>query len=575
MPKVIIDGQTVQVAEGVTILQAAKQANIKIPTLCYHPDQAVKANCRICVVEVSGSRVLQTACSYPVYDGMVVSTNSATVRKARKNILELILAHHPQDCLRCSRNGNCELQSIAEEMNFTDKLRYPLAVRNNGKQDTSSPSIVRDPAKCILCQRCVYACSQIQTVNALSKGNRSFDSLVLPAFGQDLVDSPCINCGQCVQACPVGALIVKDETDLVREAIYAGKKVVAQVAPAVRITLAEALGEDPGVVSTGRLVTAMKRLGIETVFDTDFTADLTILEEGNELLQRLQNGGTLPMLTSCSPGWIKFCETFYPDLLPNLSTCKSPQAMFGALLKTYYADKMGINPADIYSVSIMPCTAKKYESQRPELTSTDAGPDVDVVLTVQELAKMIKAAGIDFANLPETDFDLPFGLGSGAGEIFGATGGVMEAALRTVYEVVTGETLQNLDFESVRGLTGVKEASVNLAGTEVKVAVASGLGNARKLMDAIRAGKADYHFVEIMACPGGCIGGGGNPIKNLAKMEKRLDAVYKTDKELPLRKSHENPAVTQLYKEFLVKPLGEKSHHLLHTHYTPRPNVNK
>ena len=575
MPKVIIDGQTVEVPAGTTILQAAKLVNIKIPTLCHHPDQAVKANCRICVVEVNGARVLQPACSYPVSDGMVVTTNTPGVRRARRNILELILAHHPQDCLKCYRNGNCELQTVAAEMNFTDDLRFPLAVRNEGKKDISSPSLVRDTSKCIVCQRCVYACSEVQTVHALAKSSRSFESVVEPAYGQDLAESPCINCGQCVQACPVGALIVKDDTDKVRDAVAAGKKVVGQVAPAVRITLAEALGENPGVVSTGRLVTAMKRLGIETVFDTDFTADLTILEEGNELLSRLKNGGVLPMVTSCSPGWIKFCETFYPDLLPNLSTCKSPQAMFGALLKTYYADKYGIDPKDLFSVSIMPCTAKKYECKRPELQSTDAGPDVDVVLTVQELAKMIKAAGIDFANLPETDFDIPFGLGSGAGEIFGATGGVMEAALRTVYEVVTGETLENIDFEAVRGLDGIKSASVNLAGTEVRVAVASGLGNARKLMNAIREGKADYHFIEIMACPGGCIGGGGNPIKNRAKMEKRLDAVYKTDKVLPIRKSHENGAVNQLYKEYLKEPLGEKSHHLLHTHYKERTEVIK
>ena len=575
MPKVMIDGLTVEVPAGTTILQAAKLVNIKIPTLCHHPDQAVKANCRICVVEVNGARVLQPACSYPVSDGMVVTTNTPGVRRARRNILELILAHHPQDCLKCYRNGNCELQTVAAEMNFTDDLRFPLAVRNEGKKDISSPSLVRDTSKCIVCQRCVYACSEVQTVHALAKSNRSFESVVEPAYGQDLAESPCINCGQCVQACPVGALIVKDDTDKVRDAVAAGKKVVGQVAPAVRITLAEALGENPGVVSTGRLVTAMKRLGIETVFDTDFTADLTIIEEGNELLGRLNKGGVLPMVTSCSPGWIKFCETFYPDLLPNLSTCKSPQAMFGALLKTYYADKYGIDPKELFSVSIMPCTAKKYECKRPELQSTDAGPDVDVVLTVQELAKMIKAAGIDFANLPETDFDIPFGLGSGAGEIFGATGGVMEAALRTVYEVVTGETLENIDFEAVRGLDGIKSASVNLAGTEVRVAVASGLGNARKLMNAIREGKADYHFIEIMACPGGCIGGGGNPIKNRAKMEKRLDAVYKTDKVLPIRKSHENRAVNQLNKEYLKEPLGEKSHHLLHTHYKARTEVIK
>ena len=570
MPNITIDGQNLQVAEGITILQAAQKAGIKIPTLCYHPDQDIKANCRICVVEVNNGRLLVPACAGTVAEGMVINTNNARVRKARKNILELILAHHPQDCLKCSRSGNCELQAITQEMNFNEELPYELAVRNNGIKDLSSVSIVRDPAKCIDCQRCVYACSQYQTVNALAQCGRSFESYVAPPFGVDIADSPCINCGQCVQACPVGALTVKDDTDEVWDAIESKKLVVAQTAPAVRITLAEALGEDPGVVSTGRLVTAMKRIGFDMVFDTDFTADLTILEEGNELLQRVTNGGVLPMITSCSPGWIRFCETFYPDQLDHLSTCKSPQQMFGALFKTYYANKIGANPADMFSVSIMPCTAKKFECKRPEMCSNPGIPDVDVVLTVQELARMIKEAGLDFKNLPESEYDLPFGLGSGAGEIFGATGGVMEAALRTVYEVVMGKPLPSLDFEVCRGFEGVKEASVDLNGLVVKVAVAHGLANARKVMDAVRAGTADYHFIEIMACPGGCIGGGGNPIKNWAKMEKRKEAVYKTDKESTLRKSHENTIVDALYKDFLVKPLGEKSHHLLHTHYTPR-----
>ncbi|MCL2677823.1 MAG: [FeFe] hydrogenase, group A, partial [Clostridiales bacterium] len=497
MPKVTIDNQVVEVKAGATILEAAQLANIKIPTLCYHPDQAVKANCRICVVEVKGNRLLQPACAFPVSEGMVVYTNNAKVNKARKNILELILSHHPQDCLKCSRSGNCELQSVTQDMNFTDDLRYPLIKRTEGK-DISSPSVVRDPAKCILCQRCVYACSEVQTVHALSKENRSIDSIVTPAYGQTLAESCCINCGQCVQACPVGALIVKDDTAKVRDAIAAGKMIIGQVAPAVRITLAEALGEEPGVVSTGRLVTAMKMLGFDQVFDTDFTADLCIHEEGFELLGRVKNGGTLPMITSCSPGWIRFCETFYPDMLDNLSSCRSPQAMFGALIKTFYAEKIGKCAKDLYSVSIMPCTAKKFECKRPELSVTEAGPDVDVVLTVQELARMVRAAGIDFANLPDSEFDLPFGLGTGAGEIFGASGGVMEAALRTVYEVVTGNALESLDFEAVRGLSGIKEASVDLNGLVVKVAVAHGLGNARKLMDAVRAGRADYHFIEIM-----------------------------------------------------------------------------
>ena len=569
MPKLTIDGQAVEARDGATILEAAQQLNIKIPTLCYHPDQAVKANCRICVVDVEGQRLLQPACAYPVYEGMVVRTNSARARAARKNILELILAHHPQDCLHCARNANCELRTIAEDMHFTDELRYPLHARGEGK-DLSSPSIARDTAKCIACGRCEYACSEIQTVHALAKEGRGFETVYAPAFGMPLGDSPCINCGQCVQACPVGALTVHDDTKRVYAAIADEKRtVVAQVAPAVRITIAEALGEEPGTVSTGRLVAAMKRLGIDTVFDTDFTADLTIMEEGTEFIGRVTGGGVLPMITSCSPGWIKFIETFYPELLPNLSSCKSPQGMFGALLKTFYADKLGKSPDEVYSLSIMPCTAKKFEAQRPEL-GRDGKPDIDCVLTVQELANMIRAAGIDFKSLPEEEFDSPFGLGTGAGEIFGATGGVMEAALRTVYEVLTGETLANIEFTAVRGFEGIKEAAVMVGELAVKVAVAHGLGNARQLMELVKQGKADYHFIEIMACPGGCIGGGGNPIKNWAKMAHRFDAVYRTDRELPLRKSHENPDVKAIYEQFLGEPCGHKSHELLHTHYKDR-----
>ena len=571
MPRLTIDGQMVEVAEGATILDAARKLNIKIPTLCYHPDQNVKANCRICVVEVEGQRLLQPSCSFPAADGMVVRTNTAKVRRARNNILELILAHHPQDCLNCGRNGNCELQEITQDMQFTRPIRYEMMERGEGI-DTSSPSITFDPAKCIVCGRCVYACNEVQSVGALTKEHRGFESVAALPFHKDMAESPCINCGQCVQACPTGALTIKSDIEKFYQAQENCKTIVAQVAPAVRITIAEALGEEPGTVSTGRLVTAMKRLGFDVVFDTDFTADLTILEEGNELLHRLNNNGVLPMITSCSPGWIKFCETFFPDQLDHLSSCKSPQQMFGALLKTYYADKSGTDAKDIFSVSIMPCTAKKYECARPEMNSSGY-QDVDIVLTVQELASMIKAAGISFKDLPESEFDAPFGLGSGAGEIFGATGGVMEAALRTVYEVVTGKTLPSLDFKDVRGFEGIKEAAVDLDGLVVKVAVAHGLGNARKLMDAVRAGTADYHFIEIMACPGGCIGGGGNPIKDWKKMDKRLEGVYQEDLDLPLRKSHENPAVDTLYKEFLEKPLGHKSHELLHTHYTNRGNI--
>ena len=566
MINLTINGQRIAAEEGSTILEAAKKLHIKIPTLCYHPDQAVKANCRICVVEVKGQRTLVPACGYPVSEGMEVETHSPLVRKVRKNILELILSHHPQDCLKCSRCGTCELQEIAYDLGFHQEPRYDHDVRGMGIDD-SSPSILRDPAKCIACGRCEYACSEIQTVHALTKEHRSYESVITTAYNKPLAETVCVNCGQCVQACPVGALTVHEEEDVVWDVIEkGGKEVVAQVAPAARITLAEALGEDPGVVSTGRLVTALKQMGFHKVFDTNFTADLTIMEEGTELLGRLENHGVLPMITSCSPGWIKFCETFYPELIPNLSSCKSPQAMFGALLKTYYADKIGKKPEDIYSVSIMPCTAKKFEAKRPEL-GRDGYADIDIVLTVQELARMIRSHGIDFENLEETPFDDPFGLGSGAGEIFGATGGVMEAALRTVYEIVTEKPLASLDFHEVRGFEGIKTATVQMGDTAVNVAIAHGLGNARKLMDAVKEGKARFHFIEVMACPGGCIGGGGNPVKNWKKMEHRVQAVYDTDLHLPLRKSHENPAVKQLYHDFLGKPNSTTAHRLLHTHY--------
>jgi len=568
MPNITIDGQAIVVPQNSTILAAAKQANIYIPTLCDHPDQDPKGNCRMCMVEIDGSRLLQPACAARVTDGMVVRTNSEKVRQVRSTVLELIVAHHPLNCIYCYRNGLCELQTVAQNLNYTNEPRFERAV-HEGDADMSSPSIVRDPSKCIVCGRCEYVCSHIQTVHALAKDARGFATVYKPDFGKMLGETVCVNCGQCVQVCPVAAIRVHDDTPAVWKAIAGDNKVVAQVAPAVRITIAEALGEEPGTVSTGRLVTALKTMGIDTVFDTDVTADLTIMEEGTELIGRLTNGGTLPMITSCCPGWVKFCETFYPELLPHLSSCKSPQGMFGALIKTFYADKLGANPDDLYSLSVMPCTAKKFESKRPEL-SRDGAPDIDRVITVQELAHMIKSSGINFAKLPETDFDDPFGLGTGAGEIFGATGGVMEAALRTVYEVVTGEPLEKIDFTDCRGFEGIKEATVQMGDLTVKVAIAHGLGNARKLMDAVKAGNTDYQFIEIMACPGGCIGGGGNPIKDWNKMAQRFDAVYNTDVDLPIRKSHENPAITALYDQFLEKPNSELAHHLLHTHYQDR-----
>ncbi|NLJ76745.1 MAG: 4Fe-4S binding protein, partial [Peptococcaceae bacterium] len=447
------------------------------------------------------------------------------------------------------------------------KSEYPI--------DDSSPAITRDPRKCILCRRCISVCSNVQTVTALCAENRGFETLIAPAFNEKLANMECVQCGQCSLVCPTGAIIERDDTAKVWAAIADPKKhVVVQTAPATRVQLGEALGAEPGSIVTGQMVAGLRRLGFNKVFDTDFAADLTIMEEGNELLQRITTGGTLPMITSCSPGWIKFCEHFYPDLLDHLSTCKSPQQMFGPLVKTYYAQKEGIDPADIYCVSIMPCTAKKYECQRPEMNSSGY-QDVDASLTTRELGRMFRQAGLDVTNLPDEKYDEPLGISTGAGEIFGASGGVMEAALRTVYEVVTGETLENIDFEVCRGITGVKEATIQVGDLSVKVAITNGLGNARKVLDKVRSGEADYHFIEVMACPGGCIGGGGSPIPTNTEVRmKRIEATYAEDERMTLRKSHENPAIIALYDEFLGKPLGHKSHELLHTKYTPR-GVNK
>ena len=570
MVKVTVDGQTVEVPKGSTILAAAKKAGIKIPTLCYHEDLNVKAMCRICVVEVVGARTLQSACSQPVSDGMVINTNSPAVRKARKINLELLLSYHPQDCLNCVRNQRCELQALADQLGVRQQ-RFHSKTRPEYQKDTSTAALVRDPDKCILCRRCVEVCHEVQSVGAIAPANRGINTQILPAGGVDLNDVACVQCGQCSLVCPVGAIYEQDHTERVWAALADPEKhVVVQTAPAIRVSIGEEVGLEPGEVTTGKLVAALRRLGFDRVFDTDFSADLTIMEEGHEFIERFTKGGVLPMITSCSPGWIKFIEHFYPEYLDHLSTCKSPQQMFGAVAKTYYAQKAGLDPKNIYVVSIMPCTAKKFECGRPEM-SASGYPDVDAVLTTRELGKMLRQAGIVFSELPEEEYDDPFGITTGAGVIFGASGGVMEAALRTVYEVVTKETLPSVDFTAVRGLEGIKEAEIDLKGTKVKVAVANGLGNARKLMELIKAGKADYHFIEIMCCPGGCIGGGGQPIPTTnAIRKKRMEAIYKADAGLPLRKSHENPAIKTLYEEFLGKPLGEKSHQLLHTHYTKR-----
>jgi NADP-reducing hydrogenase subunit HndD len=570
MVNITINNKKIQVPEGTTILNAAKQAGIDIPVLCYHPDLDIKANCRICVVEVEGARTLQTACSTRVWEGMAVRTNTPKVRQARKIIVELILAGHEMDCTYCKRNNRCDLQKIAADLGIRENpFRH---VERDLERDTSGPSLERNPNKCIKCGRCIQMCGKVQGLSLLDYVGRSDEVEIKPAFGKYLTDIACVACGQCAVVCPVAAITEKEDIDRVWEAINDPDKVViVQTAPAVRVALGEEFGFEPGKVVTGKMVAALRALGFDKVFDTDFTADLTIIEEGNELLQRLSNGGVLPMLTSCSPGWINFIEQYYPELLPHVSTCKSPQQMFGALAKGYYAAKIGKRPEDIFSVSIMPCTAKKYEAQRPEMSVDGKNPDVDVVLTTRELAKMLRQAGINFDALEEEEYDAPFGLSTGAAVIFGATGGVMEAALRTVYEVVTGKTLPSLDFKDVRGLEGIKEATVDLNGTPVKVAVAHTLANARKLMELIKSGKADYAFIEIMCCPGGCIGGGGQPYGTTNEVrKKRIAAIYEADRDLPIRKSHENPAIKKLYEEFLGEPLGEKSHHLLHTHYNDR-----
>lgn len=575
---VTIDGIKVEVPKNYTVLQAAKEAGVDIPTLCYLREINEIGACRICVVEVQGARALQASCVTPVSDGMVIKTNTPTVREARKATLELILSDHDKNCLTCIRNGNCELQTLADEFHISG-LRFE-GVRHEGKIDDQSASIIRDPNKCILCRRCVSMCSNVQTVNAIGVNERGFRSVVSPIYGMSLADSPCINCGQCVISCPTGALYEKDHTQRVWEALADPDKfVVAQTAPAVRAALGEEFGLPIGTRVTGKMVAALKRLGFDRVFDTDFAADLTIMEEGNELLHRLKNGGKLPLITSCSPGWVKFCEHYYPEFLDNLSTCKSPHQMMGAIVKTYFAEKMGIDPKKIYMVSIMPCTAKKYEIDRPEM-GHDGLRDVDAVLTTRELARMIKEANINFNKLKDEDFDDPLGESTGAGVIFGVTGGVMEAALRTVADIVEGKDLHEFEYTNVRGLEGVRETTVNIGDLNLKIAVVNGTGNARKLLDKIKAGEANYHFIEVMGCPGGCINGGGQPIvPSRVKMEVdvralRAKAIYEEDKALSIRKSHKNPQIIKLYEEFLKEPLGHKSHELLHTKYTPRKLYN-
>jgi NADH-quinone oxidoreductase subunit G/[NiFe] hydrogenase diaphorase moiety small subunit/NADP-reducing hydrogenase subunit HndD len=590
MIKLSINGMLLKVEEGTTILEAAKKLNFRIPTLCHHDDLCVAGNCRVCVVEQLGGKSLLAACATPVSEGMQILTNSLKVRSARKHVIELLLSEHNADCTKCYKNGKCELQDLSNEFSVGDHLLLDLCNIKDYTIDRFSPSIQKDDSKCIRCQRCVRTCEQLQGVNALTVAHKGDHQKISTFEDLSMAEVICTNCGQCINRCPTGALVERTYLDEVWDAILDPEKhVVVQTAPAVRVGLGEELGLEPGERVTGKMVSALKRLGFDSVLDTDFTADLTIMEEGTELLTRLKQAlvdkdpsVALPMTTSCSPGWIKFIEHAFPEYLPNVSTCKSPQQMFGALAKTYYPQVRKIDPKDVVSVSIMPCTAKKFEANRPEMRSSGY-KDVDYVLTTRELARMIKQAGVDFNKLKEEKYDSIMGASTGAAVIFGATGGVMEAALRTAYEIVTGREVpfEGLNIMPLRGIEGVRQASILiedckkewsfLNGVELKCAVAHGLVNARALMEGVKSGEINVHFIEVMACPGGCLGGGGQPIPTNEKIRKRrTEAIYAEDMSMEVRKSHENPEVVAIYKEFLGEPLGHKSHELLHTHYRGR-----
>ena len=574
MVNIKINNKPYTVPKGSTILEAARYAGIEIPTLCYLKDINQIGACRICMVEVKGARSLVAACVFPVNEGMEIFTNTEKVRHSRKMTLELILSNHDRKCLSCVRSGTCELQKLCKEFGVDiedrfdgENVRYSF--------DDSAAHMVRDNNKCILCRRCIAACDQ-QGISVIGANARGFDTHVSSAFDKDLADVSCISCGQCIVNCPTGAIVEKDDTDKVLAAINDPEKfVIVQTAPSIRATLGEAFGMHIGTNVEGKMVAALRRLGFDKVFDTDYAADLTIMEEAHELLDRVQNGGTLPMITSCSPGWIKYCEHYYPEQIKHLSTCKSPQQMFGAVMKTYYAQKMGMDPKNMVVVGIMPCTAKKFETKRDNQNASGY-PDVDIALTTRELARMIDSAGIFFKHLPDEEFDMPFGESTGASTIFGATGGVMEAALRTAVEKLTGETLEDVDFTEVRGMDGVKEAEYDVAGKKIKVAVASGTKNAKVLMDQIKNGTSEYLFIEIMGCPGGCINGGGQPIqhavvRNFVDLKaRRAEALYTADRNSEVRKSHENEAIKTLYTEFFGKPGSHKAHEVLHTSYVAR-----
>lgn len=570
-----INGMDVTAPAGSTILEAARLAHIEIPTLCYLKDINEIGACRMCVVEVKGARTLVTACVYPINEGMEVWTNTPKVIESRKKTLQLLLSNHRKECLSCVRSGNCELQQLCRDLGVTDEHKYDGEMLES-EIDTSAAHMIRDNSKCILCRRCVAVCEKVQGIGVIGANERGFKTYIGSAFDMGLGETSCVSCGQCIAVCPTGALREKDYIDEVLAAVAdPDKYVCVQTAPSVRAALGEEFGYPMGTDVEGKMAAALRRIGFDKVFDTDFSADLTIMEEAHEFLDRVQNGGVLPMITSCSPGWIKYCEHYFPDMTEHLSSCKSPQQMFGAVLKTYYAEKMGIDPKKIVSVSIMPCTAKKFEIGRPDQSAAGV-PDVDYALTTRELARMIKRLGIRFNELPDEGFDDPWGESTGAAVIFGATGGVMEAALRTAVETLTGESLPNPEFVDVRGTEGIKEATYNVAGMDVKVAVASGLGNARKLLERVKSGEADYHFIEIMGCPGGCVNGGGQPqvsgtVRNTVDVQGiRAKVLYDNDAAKTIRKSHENPSIKKVYEEYFGEPGSHKAHEVLHTTYVKR-----